>query len=192
MADPIPNTAVSWLTLIPALGGFFAGWLTEWFRDERARKREHETAEAIRQREREARDAARREQRFERRNSFQRQTLLDLQETLHRMLRAEGQMNHLDVMATREGLKWHDRGYPEELSNESHDANVKCMLLVVRMRNDAIRKLAEDVRTKVNSILFFNNETDSRRALSDAGELFGSLNELIGKELRQLDDDENG
>jgi hypothetical protein len=191
MADLTPSTAVGWFTVVSTLSGFITGWLTEWFRDERARKREREAAEAISQRERDARSATRREQRFERRTSFQRQTLLDLQDSTQRLLRATGRMHHLDSMAFRSGEKWHGQLYPDDLDSETHAANVQTMKLASRVRDASIRSTTEELRSKCISAMFSRDEAEGDRLLVDAGNMFGALNKRIGEQLRQLDDDEN-
>ena len=53
------------------------------------------------EREREARNATRRDQLFERRATFQRETLLALQEAASDLGRATGRISHLDTMAVR-------------------------------------------------------------------------------------------
>ena len=53
-----------------------------------------------------ARGAARWDQILERRNAFQRQTLLDLQEALMKLGRTCGQMHHQDVMTYRQTGEW--------------------------------------------------------------------------------------
>jgi hypothetical protein len=179
-----------WLIAGTTLSGFLAGFLTEWFRDTRARKREHEAAEATSQRESAARNATRREQRFERRTSFQRQTLLDLQNSTQRLLRATGRMNHLDSMALRSGGEWHGQLYPQDLNDEANGANVQTMLLAARVRDASIRSMTEELRSKCNSVLFCKDEADGEHILVDAGNTFGKLNERIGEQLRRLDDDE--
>jgi hypothetical protein len=191
MADATPSTGFGLYTVFTMLSGFLAGWLTEWFRDERARKREHETAEATSEREREARNATRREQRFERRTSFQRQTLLDLQGAVQKLLRTTGQMHHLDSMAHRSGGEWHGQLYPADVDSEAHLVNVQTSLLAVRVRDDSIRSMVRELKDKCMSVVFSRNKADSDRFILDAANLFETLNERIGERLRQLDDDED-
>jgi hypothetical protein len=191
MADATTSTAVGWFTIFTTLCGFFAGWLTEWFRDERARRREHEAAESTSKREREARNATRREQRFERRSSFQRQTLLDLQDAVQKLLRTTGKMHHLDSIAHRSGAEWHRQLYPDDLDNEAHLVNVQTTLLAVRVRDDSIRSMVKDLKDKCGSVVFSNTKADSDRFMEAAVAIFETLNERIGERLRQLDDDED-
>jgi hypothetical protein len=191
VVDTAPSTAFGWFTVITTLSGFFAGWLTEWFRDGRARRREHEAADATSKREREARNDTRREQRFERRASFQRQTLLDLQDAVQKLLRVTGKMHHLDTIASRSGGEWHKQLYPDDVDNEAHSTNVQTILLGVRVRDDSIRSMAKELKEKCNSVLFSKNEADGDRIMLEAAKIFEVLNERIGERLRQLDDDED-
>lgn len=191
MVDATPGTTIGWFPVITTLGGFFAGWLTELFRDGRTRRREHEAAEATSNRERAARDAARREQRFERRTNFQRQTLLDLQDTVQKLLRVTGKMQHLDGIAHRSTGEWHKQLYPDDVNNEAHLTNVQTTLLAVRVRDESIRSMAKDLREKCNSVFFSKNEAESERLILAAAAVFETLNERIGERLRQIDDDED-
>jgi hypothetical protein len=69
MADPTPIASASWFPVLTLLLGFVTASISDWLRDRRAGLRE-----------REARETGRREQLFQRRTTFQRQTLLELQE----------------------------------------------------------------------------------------------------------------
>src|SRR5687768_4612193 len=79
MLDMSPN---EWFPVFTLLLGYGTKAFSDWFQHRRARERE-----------REARDAARRDQLFERRTSFQRQTLLDLQEAIMRLTRTTAEAN---------------------------------------------------------------------------------------------------
>jgi hypothetical protein len=68
MAAEATRTLDYWLPLITGAVGLLSGIVLEWFRDNRTYSREKE-----------ARDFTRKDKQRERRNEFQRQTLLDLQ-----------------------------------------------------------------------------------------------------------------
>jgi hypothetical protein len=72
-------TTSSWFPVLTLLLGYATKSLTDWLEHRRNTRRE-----------REAREAVRRDQRFERRTSFQRQTLLDLQEASMQLARSVG------------------------------------------------------------------------------------------------------
>jgi hypothetical protein len=52
-------------------------------------------------------------------------------------------MQHLDVMAQRKGAAWHTTRFPDGVSNRSRLDNVQATKLVVRVRDENIRSLAE-------------------------------------------------
>lgn len=185
------DQAHDWFTALTALGGVLVGWLTEFIRDHFARRRDREGTEAARLREREARNATRREQRFERRTKFQRETLIELQEILQRLLRANGRAVFLDRKALRAGGEWGKQLLPDDLDAEISATNVRSMLLAARVRDDEIRKLTEELRDKCGSVLFSKGEAEAMGVMVEASDMFGSLNERIGKQIRQLDDDED-
>lgn len=166
------------LPVFTLLLGFAASSLNEWFRDKRAKNREHE-----------ARMAARRERLSDRRADFQRQTLLDLQEAVLVVTRSLWSLHSHDLDVARTSGHWELRLIPEELNQEHASANAKTILLAARVRNDEIRSLAGQLRDRGNVVMLCDSETSSRRAIQSIDETFLNLNEKIGELLRKLDDD---
>ena len=89
------EATVGWFPVLTLLLGYAVKAASDWLQHRRTSERE-----------RQAREAARQDQLFERRTTFQRQTLLDLQEAVMRLARSSGAMHHQDVMAFRKTGKW--------------------------------------------------------------------------------------
>lgn len=170
----------AWVPLVTAFAGYAAGFITEWFRDGR-----------VSERERQARQAARREQRFERRTTFQRQTLLDLQEAVMKVLRTTGEMHHQDEMASRAGAEWGKQLFEGDLSERSRLANAQTTLLGVRIRDESVRNLLKEVKKYSAEVTHSRSKGDADRAALALVSEFDKLNNRIGEVLRKLDDDED-
>ena len=190
MPDGATGTSTAWFPLLTALIGFLAGAISEWFRDRRATKRDRETANATTVREREAREAVRRAQLFELRANFQRETLLELQDAVMKLSRAAGRMHHIDDMEHRKTGKWGGHLFPEDLDDAAHQANVKTLVLMVRVRDRQIREMVNTLREHATRVGLYRTENESRQALNGIVTIMDPLNERIGEVLRRLDDDE--
>ena len=191
MPDAATSTAAGWFPVLTAFLGFVASSTSEWFRDRRASERERAAAEATSARERGAREAARRAQLLERRASFQRETLLNLQDAVVKLSRAAGRMHHLDVIENRKTGEWGRHLLPEDLNDDAHDANVMLMVLTARVRDDRIRETVETFRTHAGRVGISRTEQAAREALDRMAEVLEPLHERIGEVLRKLDDDED-
>lgn len=188
MAD---TASSGWLPALTALLGFVTASVLDWLRDRRAEQRERNAAERTAAREREARDAARREQRFERRTAFQRQTLLDLQEATLRLVRATGEMNHLDTVASRGGGEWGKQLFGEDLNDRARLAQAQTTVLGVRVRDDAVRNGIKIVKNECVAATSSRSEEEAKRAMHRMSDAFDEMNERLGEILRKLDDDED-
>jgi hypothetical protein len=175
----MPDPANSWLPLLSALGGYLTGAITEYLRDRRAR-----------QREREARDATRQLQLSERRSDFQRETLLNLQDAVQDLARATGRMHHLDEMEFRRTGRWGGNLFPEDLDSAAHEAGVKTLKYMVRVRDDSIRVLMKEFRDHANEATLSTSREKSIQEMQEAIAVSESLHERIGLILRKLDDEE--
>lgn len=81
---------------------YVSSLVTEAFRDRRQSRREREAIAA----EREDARASHEQERVHRRNQFQRETLLELHEILHSLVRAYGEEHHQDAMTAKNAGKW--------------------------------------------------------------------------------------
>ena len=165
-----------WLPLITAFMGFASSQVLEWVKDHRAYKRE-----------RDARDYARIDKQLEERNRFQFQTLLELQETLTKLVRTIGQVHYIDVMNSVSGEK--RRGsLPSDLNDREFEANLQTIMLGARVRDDSIReslKLLESHRAQILLVSDINKSTEMMNCVS---KIYDDLNARIGQVLRGLDE----
>ena len=141
------------------------------------------------EKDREARTATRQDKQFERRNTFQRETLLALQETSMDLARMAGQMHHLDTMAFRQTGKWQEQLFSEELAEGHRAAMARANLLAVRVRDDQVRQLVSDFRSCVARAGVCGSQAEGDAVLRATNEVVATLNERIGQILRQLDDE---
>lgn len=169
----------TWLPLLTGLGGYLLSLLTEYFRDKRTSERE-----------RTAREAARRLHLFERRSDFQRQTLLSLQESVVQHASAAGSIYRFEAMEFKKTNRWGGQLLPKELDDSEHEAGVKTLMFMVRVRDPDIRELTRTFRTHANQVGFCKSESESRAELMEMGAALEPLHERIGMILRKLDDDE--
>jgi len=158
MIDTGANTATGWFPVLTSFLGFAAS-----------------------KREREARDSASRAQRFERRANFQRETLLNLQDSVAKLARATGRMHHFDLTEHRKTGKWRASLFPEGFSDDAQQATVLVMLLTSRVRDDDIRELAETFRSAATWVTLCPNKEDSEAALSKMSETLGWLHKRTEK-----------
>lgn len=170
---------IYWLPSLTAFLGYAVAALSEWWRDQRAYKRE-----------REAQGERRQEQSHMRRNEFQRATLLELQDELVKLIRAIGEGHHQDVMAHRAGGAWQKQLYGNDLDSRIHAGMTKTSTLGVRVRDKDVRRLLSELRQQCSEAVHCKNEEISERAISLAQAVYDKLNDRIGELLRILDDDE--
>lgn len=177
MASEATHTFDYWLPLVTGAAGLISGVVIEWFRDNRTYRREKE-----------ARDASRRDNQIERRNDFQRQTLLALQDAVMALMRTVGQGHLLDLRAWHERREWHPEAYPNELNLANRDANGQTALLGVRVHDDSVRSLLQRLKSECNGLMGARDREASIDAYNEASALFVLLNERMGALLREMDE----
>src|ERR1700680_2831546 len=134
MAEAQP-ASLNWLLSVETLLlGYLTKSISDWLDFRRISKRE-----------REAREEARRDKLFERRVEFQRATLLDLQEAVMNLVRTASQMHVQDIKAHNETGIWQRQLFGEELSEAARLAHARVALLSVRVRDEAVRNLVDDI-----------------------------------------------
>jgi hypothetical protein len=126
----------SWFPVLTLLLGFATKSLSDWLENRRNTRRE-----------RAAREAVRREQLFERRTSFQRQTLLEIQEASMQLVRSVGAIHHEDKMAYRSTGEWGKQRVGDDLSEANRLAQARTGMLAARVRDDTIRELIGKLKT---------------------------------------------
>lgn len=166
----------------PALA-FVAGFGSKWLLELEQHRR-------VTAREREARREARRDFLEQRRADFQRQTLIELQETCATLLRRTGQAHHSDEMAFKKTGEWQKTFIPDDVDEEYRNTQARTLVLLVRVRDAEVRQLVEDTKSQCNDVVQSPDRATSRRAASQMLGTYTDLNHRIGVVLRELEDAE--
>jgi hypothetical protein len=119
----------------------------------------------------------------DRRAEFQRNTLLELQETLHRVARATAESYHKDSMAYRETGKRLAQ-VPEELNQRLQESIMRTRILQVRVEDETLRNLVDrviDASTKATVMPLREENIQGMRELLTT---FKSANDRLGERLR--------
>jgi len=169
-------TMTAWFPVLTLLIGYGTKSLSDWIQNKRAIVRE-----------REAREAVRHDQRVARRITFQRETLLELQEVAMQLARATGHAHHLDEMAFRESNQWRKSLLPDDLDEAYRVAQARTLMLSVRVRDDAVRKLVDEFKSDSTATLFSANRDGASRAMAATSSAHDELHKRIGELLREID-----
>lgn len=178
--------AASWVAIIgpitTLLGGLGGYWLAG--RNEEARDRRAIVRETV------ARREALAERLEEDRHTFQRDTLLELQDELQRLVRVTAKINLQDLRT----LKEHGQLYllPDGLSDEAFQIVVAVQRLRARVLDDELRqRTAEFIAVcNRNMALLAEKDPDKLRAglerhSQEMGNFYIGLSELLGEHLRR-------
>jgi hypothetical protein len=169
---------VGWFPVFTLILGYLTKSGSDWLQHRRTLQRDRET-----------RDATKRDQIFERRTTFQRQTLLDLQETLMQLARTSGAMYHYDMMSYRKSQEWQKALFPDELSENNRLAVARTSMLSVRVRDASVREMVEAFKKEASAIGQSANPDEAQGALTRMSSVFETLNNRIGELLRQIDEE---
>jgi hypothetical protein len=176
----MPDTsAVGWFSFLTLFIGYGAKSFEDWVRNRREIAKDRET-----------RQATRHDQRVANRVTFQRDTLLQLQEAVQRLARATGRTNHLDEMAYRKTNEWAKEQLPEDLNEGWFVASTQTALLASRVRDDAVQQLVENFRTASTHATLAETPADARRQMQVLMDINSELHGRIGKLIRTIDDDD--
>ena len=105
-----------------------------------------------------------------------------------KLIRATGELNHIDLMASRAAGKWIKQLFPDELDNRAFSAGVQITVLGVRVRDKSIRDLLAQLKVHTDGVVFANNQAEAEGSLGRMSDSFAALNARIGEVLRSLDD----
>jgi hypothetical protein len=175
--ETLNQGTAGWFPVVTLLGGYLLKVLSDWLQYRRNRERE-----------REARDDLRRAQLEERRTTFQRQNLLDLQESVNDLARATGATNVEDYRAYRQTGEWQQQPTDEVLSESSRVAIRRTSILNSRVRDDLVRELVQKFKDSCVSATFSDSKEAADSALEMMASMFEDLNDRIGLVLRKMDD----
>jgi hypothetical protein len=167
-----------WVPLLTFVLGYVGRSISEWFQDRR-----------ILSREREARDAAKRERIAERNENFQRDNLLNLQESLYRLMRGAGAAHHRDMMAYKRTGAWERQLLPPDLDEMLTESQARTAMIMVRAQDTGLRKLVEQLKKLEVEVTLARTPSDSDRAVQSMAELFIECNLRIGELLRGFGDE---
>lgn len=124
-------------------------------------------------------------ERSERANSFQRQTLIDLQEAIHDALRLVSRAHDEDREAYRATKEWRKNMLSEEVNEGSRLAMRRVAILVARVADDDLRGKVKVLMQGVAQCLLSPSEQDARLRFNKMVELSVSVFEEIGTTLRR-------
>jgi hypothetical protein len=178
--NALDSTATAgWFPVLTFLLGFAAKFVSDFV------QRKHEL-----ERDRETRRETRRDQLAQQRRSFQRETLLALQESVNDMMRATHEAHHKDEMAFRSTGKWQKQLLSEEL-NERYSLTVRrTAILGVRVRDSLLRELCEKIRALSAQTIMSPDRDTSNAASNTMIPMFEDIQQRVGALLRTLDDEE--
>lgn len=168
----------NWLaTTIGVIAGGVLTMLSAWLADRRLMLRD-----------REKRREERHERLVTRRNDFQRETLLALQNASQKLIRNAGAALVADTLAFRAGGSWRAQKLPDDLDSDILRQMTETLLLASRIRNDDVRDLADRLRRHVGEITFASDQNHAENRMAAATETHSQLIARIGQILRELDD----
>ena len=174
----------SWVAIAGTLGGFVAALVADALRDGRALRRE-----------REGRAEARRIAREDARDNFERDTLLELQDASHRLIRNSGRANAYEESRFRQSGRWPRGPLPEEIGGDiSADVIRDVQRLRVRLLDGALRDLASELISACVHVTLSPTqiEADAEKSaaahasLRRASDLYVALTEGIGERVRAI------
>lgn len=169
-----------WQTLIPiitlVLGGVLQ-YLGQWGTDARAQRAA-----------RESRDADRDRARQERRETFELDHLLRLNEALLRFGRATGRVHFHDSMVAKQSGEYGSHLLPTEVSDESHSAGREVLSLMHLVLDDDLRELVETAHGKLSGmgVLMRTSVERGTAAMLDATEAQDAAMRAIGARVRRI------
>jgi hypothetical protein len=178
MVDASATTTPYWLPIVTAFAGLASGVLIEWFRDARAYARERET-----------RIAGRKDMLLDRRITFQRQTLLDLQGAIVNLVQAHLETHSHDVQNNQCANQWKELNHPTELIERISSARSQVLTLRSRVNDDSVREISGDLLTTCSNLYLSKSVQDGNEHSSSLIKIQFKLNDCVGEVLRKLDSD---
>ncbi len=169
-------TTTTWFPVLTLLIGYGTKALSDWLQNKRSVARE-----------REAREAARHDQRVARRITFQRETLLELQEVSMQLARMTGKANHIDEMYYREHGSLKKTLLPDDLDEGYRAAQARVLMLAVRVRDNEVRRLADLLKDLSARSVFTALRDDADRDMTRMASVHDQLHKRIGVLLREID-----
>lgn len=115
---------------------------------------------------------------------FQRDTLLELQDALHDVMRLNGKALHLDTEAHMGGAEWGKTLLPEALNEDLRVARRRLGLVVERVGDDGMRAEIKAINLKLTHSTIARSRSDADRAFNEATAQYVAAMEHLGTLLR--------
>ena len=125
-------------------------------------------------------------EREEKARSFQRETLIELQDSVHDLLRASALAYQADLTAFRDSGTWGKNLLGEELNTRVHLAGRRALLLTERVADDGLRDHIDSLRNLLTTVQMSRDSNAAQRAHFESIELGTSVMKRIGTVLRSL------
>jgi hypothetical protein len=160
-----------WLPLATLILGYFGSLLTEYARDRRQSRRE-----------RESRLFAREEQRA----TFQRETILALQEVLTEVAKYIAEAYSQDREDYKQTGKWGFVHNDPETNERERLTRLKANMLIARVRDDTLRQLATEMMKASTPVALALSKEASDKGMDEMIDQLNKANERMGELLREL------
>jgi hypothetical protein len=125
-------------------------------------------------------------ERIERARIFQRENLLEVQQTIQDMMRYYFCMLHEDRIAFMQSGEWGKVRLSEEVNEGSRATNAKLAMLRVRIADDEVREAIKSLVSRIVKYHVAKTEEEADAIMDEASDSFTPLMERIGETLRSL------
>src|SRR6056297_174008 len=112
-----------------------------------------------------------------RRIAFQRETLLNLQECVQEASRAASEVFLADLNNAELGYDWSRAKIPEKINQKFFDAQRRLSLLQSRIRDEEVRAICAQMKSKMLNISVSKNQVDAIQLLDHISARSDELNE---------------
>lgn len=121
---------------------------------------------------------------------LQRKALGDIQVAISDLMRCTTVLHFAECKLWEETGSWRAGDLPGDVNNLSRTAFRQVTLARVRVRDEHVRSMAEQVSKLCSQVSFSASAEASENAVLSAGSLFNLFNEKVGESLRALEDEE--
>lgn len=125
-------------------------------------------------------------ERKEKARSFQRETLLVVQESIQKSIRYMAEAYNYDKSQYKKTNVWHKCPLNDELDKNIFQTNKVLTLHVERVSNDILRSAIKDLQTLITDCTIAVNSEKADTTFNDATIVYTNVMEEIGKVLREL------
>lgn len=123
-------------------------------------------------------------ERAERHRSFQRNTLIELQDALHDLMRLVAKGHYEDEMAYRETGNWAATRLSEEVNEGQRLAHRHLLILVERVADEALRAELKQLSVSLGEVSLARSQTSANTSLEKALHQGTQVLEHVGEVLR--------